>query len=496
MKRKIVVAEATSTAFNYIEDIRARGYEPVILEAYLPDGFARKLLDEERRVKYARIKEPVTIIKEDPDYEATLCQIRALDPLLVIPGGEEGVVIGTRLADDLGLTGNPYANIANMTQKSAMHETLKKAGLRYIRGAIVKSWEDCLAFLDETGTEDVVLKHVHGAASVGVHLVHGKDELCAAFRQETGADNNMFGEAETRLIVQERIFGDEYIVNTVSRDGVPALTSVFRYYKKRTAAGAIIYSGVESISEPDERERALIDYALKTVRALGITDGPVHGEYMLDKDGPVLIEANCRVMGGSAPAGFLDLVFGYHETAVILDSMLSREYHEQFRQRPYKPLRKGYSKDFSAASDQAISASGIVPIVLGLRSFYSGWVENAGRTDMLHETVDLETETGCVYLVHDDAEVVKKDYELLTYIEENVPKLLHSDAPLFLPPEDADEVTPEMESVLNADPEELISRILAYYRDGARGEPVVPEKLLDASPENRRIMELLRRVCQ
>ena len=201
-------------------------------------------------------------------------------------------------------------------------------------------------------------------------------------------------------------------------------------------------------------------------------------------------------MGGSAPAGFLDLVFGYHETAVILDCMLSREYHEQFRQRPYKPLRKGYTKDFSAASDQAISASGIVPIVLGLKSFYSGWVENAGRTDMLHETVDLETETGCVYLVHDDAETVKKDYELLTYIEENVPKLLHSDAPIFLPPADASELTPEMERVLNEDPEVLISRILAYYRDGAQGEPVVPEALLDASPENRRIMELLRSVCR
>ena len=33
MKNKIVVVEATSTAFNYLEDIRALGYEPVILEA-------------------------------------------------------------------------------------------------------------------------------------------------------------------------------------------------------------------------------------------------------------------------------------------------------------------------------------------------------------------------------------------------------------------------------------------------------------------------------
>ena len=44
-------------------------------------------------------------------------------------------------------------------------------------------------------------------------------------------------------------------------------------------------------------ERALINYALRAVPALGITDGPVHGEYMIDKSGPVLIEANCRVMG-------------------------------------------------------------------------------------------------------------------------------------------------------------------------------------------------------
>ena len=250
MKNKIVVAEATSTAFNYLDDIRALGYEPVILEAYLPDGYARRMLDEERRVKYSRIKYPITILKEDPDYEVTLRMVKDLDPLLVMPGGEEGVVIGTRLADDLGMPGTPYSNIANMTQKSVMHQSLKKAGLRYIRGTEVKSWDDCLAFLEETGTEDVVLKHDHGAASVGVHLVQGREELKAAFEQESRADNNMFGEADTRFLLQERIFGTEYIVNTISRDGIPALTSVFKYFKKRTPSGAIIYSGNESINEP------------------------------------------------------------------------------------------------------------------------------------------------------------------------------------------------------------------------------------------------------
>ena len=111
MKYRIVVAEPMSTAFNYLEDIRERGYEPVILETYLPEGYAKTLLDAERKSKYARIRGPIRIIREDPDYEVTLREIRSLDPLLVIPGGEEGVVIGTRLADDLGMTGNPYSNI-------------------------------------------------------------------------------------------------------------------------------------------------------------------------------------------------------------------------------------------------------------------------------------------------------------------------------------------------------------------------------------------------
>ena len=121
MKNKIVVVEATSTAFNYLEDIRALGCEPVILEPYLPDGRARRMLDEERKIKYSHIKYPITILKEEPDYAVTLREVKALDPLLVITGGEEGVITGTRLADDLGMPGTPYANIANMTQKSAMH---------------------------------------------------------------------------------------------------------------------------------------------------------------------------------------------------------------------------------------------------------------------------------------------------------------------------------------------------------------------------------------
>ena len=93
--------------------------------------------------------------------------------------------------------------------------------------------------------------------------VNGEKELLEAFEQERAAHNNMFGEAENRLMVQERIFGEEYIVNTISRNGIPALTSIFRYHKKRMPAGAIVYRGLEVVVEPDDKEKKLVEYAFQ-----------------------------------------------------------------------------------------------------------------------------------------------------------------------------------------------------------------------------------------
>jgi hypothetical protein len=90
--------------------------------------------------------------------------------------------------------------------------------------------------------------------------------------------------------------------------------------------------------------------------------------------------------------------------------------------------------------------------------------------------------------------VVKHDFELLTDIEEHYPKLLYSDEPLFLLPENKSEITPEIENVMNMDTEVLISKIIAYNRNGEKGAPVVPEQLLDASPYNRSVMEMLKRI--
>ncbi len=62
----------------------------------------------------------------------------------------------------------------------------------------------------------------------------------------------------------------------------------------------------------------------------------IHGEFMVDEKGPILIEVNCRAMGGSLPAAFADLISGQHETDSILDTLL---YPQKFMNELKKPYR-------------------------------------------------------------------------------------------------------------------------------------------------------------
>ncbi|MBR1552913.1 MAG: hypothetical protein IJ631_02730 [Schwartzia sp.] len=48
--------------------------------------------------------------------------------------------------------------------------------------------------------------------------------------------------------------------------------------------------------------------------------------------------------------------------------------------------------------------------------------------------------------------------------------------------------------ILKRDTETLILDIISFYKNGSEGTPIVPEKLLDANPYNREIMEILKKV--
>ena len=215
-RKTIVICEYISTGINYAEDALARGYTPVLVEGrYVGSPEDVERLKAARDKVNERVKNRIKIIKED-EYENVLKQVKELDPALVIAGSEFGVALAAELSADLGLPGNPVDRIPYMTHKDMMQKALADHGLRAIRGRVVRSEKEAIEFYRELGVSEVVVKPVRGAGSQGVYLCRNQSEMLAMLRRNLDAARG--NELENHgVLVQERIKGTEYVVNT---DGI------------------------------------------------------------------------------------------------------------------------------------------------------------------------------------------------------------------------------------------------------------------------------------
>lgn len=424
--RNIVMIDIMSTGYNYVLDILRRGYRPVVI---LPDfsnqSEAKYIVEEGRKAAIAKVPADTKILQAGKNYEETLAIVRELDPVLVLAASETGVELAARLAWDLGLPCNSYKNIDRYVKKSAMHQALQDHGVRSIRGKIIRSFAEAEQFMNEIGTQKVVVKPTRSAGSYGLRLCSSKEEVKAAI-EYVSTHANYMGQRVEEILIQERIFGTEYIVNTMSRHGKHKVTSIWKYHKLETGTGGYVYNSCESVNELEVGHSELIEYSYAVLDALEVSDGPVHGEYMVDEKGPVLIEVNCRPMGGNMSAEWADLVFGQHETDTILDSFLDEQYFERILKEPYHALRKGVMKFIINPTEMEIFAAPIRVLLDHLRSVYSYQIVDVEETGRLMKTENHESTGGHIYLVHDDPQVVQQECDLLHLSEERYFEMLYT----------------------------------------------------------------------
>lgn len=416
--RNIVIVESISTGKNFVHDIVSRGHNPVLL-------ISKNAADTPEAREYAEhVKKDLETIEYDYDlihekdsYEETLEMVKSFNPLLVLPGNEKGVILATKLANDLGLLCNPIENLDAMTLKDEMQNRLAENNLRHIRGRVVKSVEEAVEFYEEEKLNEVVVKPIYSAGSTAVRICLNKDEMIESVR-DVFNQKGYYGNDLNEVLVQERIHGEEYIVNTVSCNGSHRVTLVWKYNKVRTAEGGIIYDTCQTIGELNLAEAEMIEYAYNVADALGIQYGPVHGEYMIDENGPVLIEVNCRPCGGGMDIEFLDKISGQHETDSILDSYLkpNRFFNEQ--KKPYRLFAHGVVKFFITPKQIFAESSPMNNISIKLKSYYkSSLPKTFDLTKPFVKTEDLNTSCGFVYMVHEDLFVLYKDIVFLRKVE-------------------------------------------------------------------------------
>ena len=414
--RNIIVVDCISTGIHFIGDIINRGYNPIVLELK-PTEDNVEIYNERINRSYAKINEKFDMIYEKDTYEETLDEVKKADPVLIVPGCEEGVVLATKLANELGLLCNPAENIEAMTLKQEMHNRLAEKGLRHIRGKVVTSVDEAIEFYDEESLGEVVVKPIRSAGSCNVRICLDKQEMIDAIDELMGRHGYYGGNVE-ELLIQERINGDEYIVNTVSCDGYHRVTLIWKYSKVKTSEGAIIYDTVETVNALGIAEAEMVEYAYDVADAIGIRYGAVHGEYMIDERGPVLIEVNCRPCGGNMPAKFLNMISGQHETDSILDSYLKpARFFEKAKQR-YRLQAHGALKMFIVPEDIVAKSAPMKSISPNLKSFFKADFDEMAEEGVFYvKTEDLNSTCGVIFLVHENNELLQEDINFLRSIE-------------------------------------------------------------------------------
>ena len=445
----IVIVECRSTGINFIEDIVNLGYNPVILETKVADTEHGKEYDEGRRKGYSAIKHDFELLREQDSYEDTLEMVEKYHPLLVLPANEKGVVLATKLANDLNLLCNPIENLDAMTLKHEMQNRLAEFGIRSIKGKNFTTLEEAIDFYESEGLEEVVIKPVYSAGSASVRICANKEELIESI-ELLSTKTNQFGDENKEFLIQERINGEEYIVNTVSCDGIPRVTLVWKYNKIKTNDGAMVYDSCETVNELNLGEAEMVEYAYKVAKALGIRYGPVHGEYMIDEKGPVLIEVNCRPIGGNMAVEFLDRIAGHHETDCILTAYLKPELFAEQLKTPYELYAKGALKHFITPKNILARSSPMKNISLKLESHFRTILSEIdyGNAKEFFKTEDMDTSPGTIYLVHEDPSKVQHDLEFLRNVERYAFSLVLNDERQDFPLKSDEEYARDIEYLL------------------------------------------------
>lgn len=421
--RPIIIVKCWSSAVNYIHDIRALGYEPLVLEPYIADAALRAETreDYDREYRLNGDNRP-RVITEKESYGETLEMIRALSPLLILPGCDNGIYLSLRLSNDLGLRSNAFADYAGMRKKYQMQMALRDAGLNFMPTEILHTEAEAASFFHHQGGRAVVLKLSEGSATAGVRICDTESELISAYHELQELRQNRGRDGE-ELLGQRYAEGPEYALDTISCAGRHAALYGWKYTKHRLPGYATAYDRTVFFSPDEPAYAGLADYVFRVLTALHIQYGPVHTEVIQTAGGPVLVEVNCRPGGGAQKYTFQDKVMQEHETMAALHSYLlepeefARRYPEKMHLRQPAAM-----KDLFLRREKFVEKVTISEACAHLPTF--AYALHHGEHRLYPQTTDLSSAGGTVYLTGPDEAQLYQDLDYIDALEREHPERL------------------------------------------------------------------------
>jgi hypothetical protein len=210
--------------------------------------------------------------------------LRGLAPAAIVPGTRWGVAFAEALATRAGVPTNAEQAHAVRHDKFELLETVRDAGLDAPDQALVHSAEASLTWVRARGKWPVVVKARHSAPSDGIRICYGERDVVAAC---AGHDERL---------IQAYVDGPQFIINTVSRDGIHYVTDAWHMAVRPIDGAAFAMEELLLLAPNVPLARGLIEYTIEVLDALGIRNGPANTEIRLTEDGPVIIDMAASLM--------------------------------------------------------------------------------------------------------------------------------------------------------------------------------------------------------
>jgi biotin carboxylase len=247
--------------------------------------------------------------------------VRPVDGLVAL--GDRATTTAAYAARALGLAYNHPEAVENCRSKLRQREILRDAGV-LVPGFFSFRLDKRLERILPRVQFPCVVKPLRLAASQGVIRANNAEQFRAAVeriqRLLESPEIRVTREADLdRLLVERYIPGSEVAVEGLLTRGKLRMLAIFD--KPDPLEGPYFEESIYVTPSrlPQEMQERIIECATATARALGLEQGPVHAEFRVNEQGPWVLEAAPRPIGGLCSRA---LRFGPNR--ILLEELLVR----------------------------------------------------------------------------------------------------------------------------------------------------------------------------
>lgn len=228
--------------------------------------------------------------------------VRGKSVVAILALGDRQTVTAAHAARLLGLTYNSPVSVENCRSKLRQRDILQKAGLpvpAFFSFALTEPLDSVLRRV----VFPCVIKPLRLAASQGVIRANNSAEFLAAVERTarllSSPELQVTREADLdRLLVERYVPGAEFALEGLLDAGHLRVLALFD--KPEPLEGPYFEESIYLTPSrlPSDVQEQIVRCAAESVRAIGLSEGPVHAEFRLNDRGPWVLEVAPRPIGG------------------------------------------------------------------------------------------------------------------------------------------------------------------------------------------------------